>query len=171
MKNAAATAAAVVPLRARFTALAGALILSPDTMFMRLTKFESRDSLSQTMGMAFYRGLGRLLFLPPLWLILNGKRPEAFLAASKSLGLKRLLLGMALFMVRRGANEWTNGPINGPVDQRGRIGGLGVKFFVEYTHSFARSLQVLLDNFTLMHLCTRALMQNLLDAVVSLRWR
>jgi|AntAceMinimDraft_1070359.scaffolds.fasta_scaffold46112_1 hypothetical protein len=38
-----AGAATVVPLRARLTALAGALILSPDTMLLRLAKVSARE--------------------------------------------------------------------------------------------------------------------------------
>jgi drug/metabolite transporter (DMT)-like permease len=45
-------------------------------------------------------GLGRLLFIPLLWLLVTGNRPAAFIAASKSLGVKRVLLGAGLYMLQ-----------------------------------------------------------------------
>jgi len=44
----------------------------------------------------FWRGLGRLLFLPPLWILLHGKAPGAFLDAGRALGTRRILLGTVL---------------------------------------------------------------------------
>ena len=97
---AAAAAANGVPLRSRLTALAGAIVLCPDTALMRLTRLETSDSLSLSMGITFYRGVGRVLLIPPLWLLLSGKRPSAFVEATKSLGCKRLAVGMFLYMLQ-----------------------------------------------------------------------
>lgn len=87
-------------MRARLTALAGALVLSPDTALLRLSKLQTSDSLSTSMGITFYRGLGRLFFLPPLWMLMNGKGPDAFVAAIRALGAGRLSLGAFLYMVQ-----------------------------------------------------------------------
>ena len=67
---------------------------------MRLTRLETSDSLSLSMGITFYRGVGRLLLIPPLWMLLSGKRPSAFVAATRSLGFKRLLVGIFLYMLQ-----------------------------------------------------------------------
>jgi hypothetical protein len=64
--------AAAVPLRARLTALGGALILSPDTMLMRLAKMQTSNQLSTAMGIAFYRGLGRGGTSPHVTLLVAG---------------------------------------------------------------------------------------------------
>jgi drug/metabolite transporter (DMT)-like permease len=48
----------------------------------------------------FWRGLGRLLFLPPLWMLLHGKGPRAFLEAGWALGTQRILLGTVLYTIQ-----------------------------------------------------------------------
>ena len=53
-----------VPLRARPTAIFGALVLAPDTMLLRLSAFESSSEWLGSWGIVFYRAWGRLVFIP-----------------------------------------------------------------------------------------------------------
>ena len=86
-----------VPLCARLTAIAGALVLSPDTMLMRLTKMQTNSQFYTSFAIVFYRGLGRLLLLPPLWMVAHRKHSKAFMRVASRLGHKRLLGGALLY--------------------------------------------------------------------------
>jgi len=89
-----------VPLRARLTAIAGALVLSPDTMLMRLTKMQTSSRWHQSFSFVFYRGAGRLLLLPPLWMLAHRASPNAFTQVARRVGYRRLLGGAALYTVQ-----------------------------------------------------------------------
>jgi hypothetical protein len=88
-----------VPLRARLTAIFGALVLAPDTMLLRLTRFESSSEWLTSWGNVFYRAWGRLIFLPILYVLVHGKT-GAYVDAVRALGARRLWLGAALYMVQ-----------------------------------------------------------------------
>ena len=88
-----------VPLRARLTAIFGALVLAPDTMLLRLTRFESSSEWLTSWGIVFYRAWGRLIFLPLLYVLVHGKS-GAYVDAVRALGARRLWLGAALYMVQ-----------------------------------------------------------------------
>ena len=89
-----------VPLRARLTAIAGALVLSPDTMLMRLTKMQTSSRWHHSFSFVFYRGAGRLLLLPPLWMLAHRASPNAFTQVARRVGYRRLLGGAALYTVQ-----------------------------------------------------------------------
>ena len=89
-----------VPLRARLTAIFGALVLAPDTMLLRLSAFESSSEWLGSWGIVFYRAWGRLVFIPLMYVLANGGRSAAYLDAARALGAKRLWRGAALYMVQ-----------------------------------------------------------------------
>ena len=89
-----------MPLRARLTAIFGALVLAPDTMLLRLSAFESSSEWLGSWGIVFYRAWGRLVFIPLMYVLANGGRSTAYLDAVRALGAKRLWRGAALYMVQ-----------------------------------------------------------------------
>ena len=78
-----------MPLRARLTAIFGALVLAPDTMLLRLSAFESSSEWLGSWGIVFYRAWGRLVFIPLMYVLANGGRSAAYLDAVRALGAKR----------------------------------------------------------------------------------
>jgi hypothetical protein len=56
-----------VPMRARLTTLAGAVLLGPDSALIKLARMQGDSNFAGTMGRIFWRGLGRLFLLPLLW--------------------------------------------------------------------------------------------------------
>ena len=70
-----------MPLRARLTAIFGALVLAPDTMLLRLSAFESSSEWLGSWGIVFYRAWGRLVFIPLMYVLANGGRSTAYLDA------------------------------------------------------------------------------------------
>ena len=89
-----------VPLRARMTAVAGALVLTPDTALMRLTKMQTSSRWYTSWGIVFYRGFGRLLLLPPLWMVAKGESPRAFSRVARDLGWRHLCGGALLYTIQ-----------------------------------------------------------------------
>ena len=89
-----------IPFRARLIAVMGALVLSPDTALLRLTKMQTSSRWHTSWGIVFYRGFGRLFLLPPLWLLANRKSPRAFMRVARDLGTRRLLGGALLYTIQ-----------------------------------------------------------------------
>ena len=89
-----------VPLRARMTAVAGALVLTPDTALMRLTKMQTNSRWYTAWGIVFYRGFGRLILLPPLWMVAKGASPREFARVARHLGWRHLCGGALLYTIQ-----------------------------------------------------------------------
>lgn len=89
-----------VPLRARMTAVAGALVLTPDTALMRLTKMQTSSRWYTAWGIVFYRGFGRLILLPPLWMVAKGASPREFARVARHLGWRHLCGGALLYTIQ-----------------------------------------------------------------------
>jgi hypothetical protein len=60
------------------TAVAGALVLTPDTALMRLTKMQTSSRWYTAWGIVLWRGAVRAVLLPPLWMVIKGESPRAF---------------------------------------------------------------------------------------------
>ena len=89
-----------VPLRARLTAVAGALILTPDTALMRLTKMQTSSRWYTAWGIVLWRGAVRAVLLPPLWMVIKGESPRAFARDARDLGWRRLCGGALLYTIQ-----------------------------------------------------------------------
>ena len=87
-----------VPPRARLVAILGALILSPDTVLMRLTRMESSSEWRTAWGVVFYRAWGRILFVPPMYAAFGGGGFRSWTRACARLGARRLWFGATLYM-------------------------------------------------------------------------
>ena len=89
-----------VPLRARMTAVAGALVLTPDTALMRLTKMQTSSRWYTAWGIVLWRGAVRAVLLPPLWMVIKGESPRAFARDARDLGWRRLCGGALLYTIQ-----------------------------------------------------------------------
>ena len=87
-----------VPPRARLVAILGALILSPDTVLMRLTQMESSSEWRTAWGVVFYRAWGRMLFVPMMYAAFSAGGFRSWTRACARLGARRLWFGATLYM-------------------------------------------------------------------------